>query len=415
VCRLMDGKQPAFLRAGLDKFLMIIRNLAVAVADTRRISATIEWEDQPYPQQVLEFEINDGDATAKCWLDDRCADAFLAACFPLAALHGESRVRIEEKPCPMLVEGLQTAHAWWVSWGGMHPRPPKIETPARGRDGNLTAPRRAISCLSGGVDGLHMLMHNRRVYREGDPAYIREALFIHGFDIGKRPRDPENERFRMALRRLEPVAAEAGVRLIPCRTNLRHLPSKPDFWTYRQNGAALAAVGHAAVLGPAFLFIGASHHVANPVPMGSHPAVDGLFSSQRVTVVHDGGRFSRLEKVRDLASWPTALAALRVCPTRLEDRANCGRCEKCLRTRLELLAVGIDETSAFGPSLTPIELWEEAVPAPTGHRAIMYEDLLPPLRARGLGAICRVLEEKIAAYRERIGEGSDGRACDRRS
>jgi hypothetical protein len=121
--------------------------------------------------------------------------------------------------------------------------------------------------------------------------------------------------------------------------------------------------------------------------------------------MHDGGRFSRLEKVRDLASWPTAIAALRVCPTRLEDGANCGRCEKCLRTRLELLAAGIDETSAFGPSLTPIGLWDEAVPAPTGHRAIMYEDLLPPLRARGLGAICRLLEEKIAAYRERVGEG----------
>ena len=108
---------------------MIIRNLAVAVADTRRISATIEWEDQPYPQQVLEFEINDGDATTKCGLDERCADAFLAACFPLAALHGEARVRIEEKPCPMLVEGLQTVHAWWVSWGGMHARPPKSRHP----------------------------------------------------------------------------------------------------------------------------------------------------------------------------------------------------------------------------------------------------------------------------------------------
>src|SRR5215467_14492187 len=337
---------------------MIICNLAVVVADTTRISATIEWEDQPYPQQVLEFEIGDADATVKSWLDERCADAFLAACFPLAALHGESRVRTEEKPCPMLVEGLQTAHAWWVSWGGMYPHAPKIETHPRGRDGNLTltAPRHAVSCLSGGVDGLHTLMHNRRQYREGDPAYIREALFIHGFDIGKRQRDPENERFRAALRRLEPVAAEAGARLIPCRTNLRHLPSKPDFWTYRHNGAALAAVGHAAILGQAFLFIGASHHVANPVPMGSHPSVDGLFSSQRVTVIHDGGRFSRLEKVRDLAGWPAAIEALRVCPTRLEDEANCGRCEKCLRTRLELLAAGIDETSAFGASLTPIEL-----------------------------------------------------------
>jgi hypothetical protein len=249
-------------------------------------------------------------------------------------------------------------------------------------------------------------MHNRRLYREGDPAYIREVLFIHGFDIGKRPRDPENERFRMALGRLEPVAAEAKVRLIPCRTNLRHLPSKPGFWAHRHNGAALAAVGHAATSGPAYLFVGGTYQVANPVPVGSHPAVDGLFSSQRLTVIHDGSRFSRLEKVRDLVSWPAALAALRVCPGNAGDRPNCGRCEKCLRTRLELLAAGVDETAAFGPSLTPIELWDWAVPQPIGDRAIRYEDLLPPLRARGLGALCRVLEEKIAAYRERVGEGA---------
>jgi len=385
---------------------MIIRTLATAVANTRIISATIEWEDQPYPEQVLEFEINDAEIIERRRLDEPCADAFLAACFPLAALHGEARVRIEEKPCPMLIEGLLTAHAWWTSWGGMCPRPPTIETPARDdRSRNLTGPRRAVSCLSGGVDGLHTLMHNRRLYREGDPAYIREALFVHGFDIGKRPRDPENERFRIALDRLGSVAAEAGVRLIPCRTNLRHLPSKPGFWANRHNGAALAAVGHAATLGPAYLFVGGTYQVANPVPVGSHPAVDGLFSSQRLTVIHDGSRFSRLEKVRDLANWPAALAALRVCPGSEGDRLNCGRCEKCLRTRLELLAVGVEETAAFGPSLTPIELWDEGVPEPVGDRAIRYEDLLPPLRARGLHALCEVLEEKIAAYRQQIDEG----------
>ena len=385
---------------------MIIRNLATAVADTRITSAIIEWDDQPYPKQVLEFEVNDGEIIEARQFDEPCADAFLAACFPLAALHGESRVRIEEKPCPMLVEGLRTAHAWWASWGGMPSRPPTIETAARGRSRNLTAPRRAVSCLSGGVDGLHTLMHNRRLYREGDPAYIRKALFIHGFDIGKRSRDPETERFRMALGRLKSVAAEAGVRLIPCRTNLRHLPSKPGFWANRHNGAALAAVGHSATLGPTYLCVGGTYHVANPVPVGSHPAVDGLFSSQRLTVIHDGSRFSRLEKVRDLASWPAALAALRVCPGTVGDQPNCGRCEKCLRTRLELLAAGVEETAAFGPSLTPIELWDEAVPQPIGDRAIRYEDLLPPLRARGLGALCRVLEEKIAAYRERVSEGA---------
>jgi hypothetical protein len=383
---------------------MIIRDLAIAVANTRITSATVVWEDRPYPEQALSFEVEDGEPSDASVFDAPCEDAFLAAGFPLAALHGEARVRIEGHPCPMLVEGLRTAHAWWASWGGMPPQAPVIESLSGGRAVDLTTPRRAVACLSGGVDGLHMLLRNRQLYRPSDPAYIREALFVHGFDIGKRARRPQDEHFRTAFALLEPVAAETGLRLIQCRTNLRHLPSKPGFWANRHNGAALAAVGHAATLGPAFLFIGGTYHVANPVPVGSHPAVDGLFSSQRVTVIHDGSRFSRLEKVRELAQWPTALAALRVCPDNISDRPNCGHCEKCLRTRLELLAAGVEETTAFGPSLTPLELWDEAVPQPIGDRAIRYKDLLPPLRARGLSALCRVLEERIDAYDKRVAE-----------
>ncbi len=147
------------------------------------------------------------------------------------------------------------------------------------------------------------------------------------------------------------------------------------------------------------MFIGGSYPVDTPVPWGSHPAVDGLLSSQRVTVIHEGARFSRLQKVRDIAKWPAALVALRPCPANPAAQANCGKCEKCLRTRLELLAAGVEETGAFGPSLTPIELWEEAAPSDVGDRAIFYVDLLPALRSRGFDTLCRVIEEKIMAYR----------------
>jgi hypothetical protein len=387
---------------------MIIRNFGtVATSDARVTSAVVSWEDRAYPDQELVFEIRDSEFSefnASHGDDESSPDAFLSACFPLAAVHGEARVRIEGQPCPMLIEGLYTAHAWWTSWGGMPSPMPVIEIPARVHRRTPTRPRRGVAFLSGGVDGFHVLMRNRQLYHKDDPAYIREALFIHGFDIGKRASDPENERFQNALKGLASVAAEIGLRLIPCRTNLRHLPSKPDFWYYRHNGAALAAVGHAAILGSAFLFVGASHDIANPVPIGSHPAVDGLFSSQRVTIIHDGARYSRFQKVRDLANWPTALAALRVCPANPGSEANCGKCEKCLRTRLELLAAGVEDTAAFGPSLTPIELWDEQALGPVGDRAITYEDLLAPLRARGLDALCRVLEDKIRAYRARAGE-----------
>lgn len=376
---------------------MIIRDFGVnANSDARVISATVSWEHREYPDQELIFETRDGEVDRAA--DEPCANAFLAACFPLAAIHGEARVRIDGQPCPMLVEGLYTAHAWWTSWGGMPSPMPSIEASGGAYRKALTGSRQGVAFLSGGVDSLHMLMRNHRLYRRDDPAYIRDALFVHGFDIGKRARNSEDERFRTALRHLEPLAADAGLRLISCRTNLRHLPSKPDFWYYRHNGAALAAIGHAAILGTAFLFIGASHDIANPVPIGSHPAVDGLFSSQRVTVIHDGARYSRFQKVRELATWPSALAALRVCPSDPGSELNCGVCEKCLRTRLELLAAGVEKTAALGPSLTPIELWNDL--GPVGDRAVTYEDLLPPLRARGLAPLCEVLENKLRAYRE---------------
>ena len=385
---------------------MIVHNFGIVNSSEARIySATVSWEDRELPDQELIFEIRD-EAPEHSAHAEPCADAFLAACFPLAAIHGEARIRIHGQPCPLLIEGLYTAHAWWTSWGGMPFPMPLIETFPRADCGVPAGPRRGVAFLSGGVDGLHMLMQNHRRFGPDDPAYIRDALFIHGFDIGKRAYNPELERFRKAFESLEPLAADAGVRLISCRTNLRHLPSKADFWYYRHNGAALAAVGHAAVLGSAFLFIAASHDIANPVPIGSHPTVDGLFSSQRITVVHDGARYPRFQKVRELAHWPAALGALRVCPGDPGTELNCGVCEKCLRTRLELLAAGVEETPALGPSLTPVELWDERVLGAVADRAITYEDLLSPLRARGLRELCKVLEEKIQAYRGRA------RACE---
>jgi hypothetical protein len=380
---------------------MIVRDFAVSVNDQSRItSAAVSWEQNDYPEQILFFDIHDGGFDNGHAVDEPCWDAFAAACFPLAAVHGEARLRIEGHPCPMLIEGLRTAHAWWESWGKMPGPAPAIETPNRRPSKIPAGPRRALSFLSGGVDGLHALLQNRRLYRPEDAAYIRRALFIQGFDIGKRARDPEHARYRSALQSLEPLAAEASLQIVPCRTNLRHLPSKPGFWEHRQVGAALAAVGHAAAAGPAFLFIGGTYPVFNPVPAGSHAAVDPLFSSQQVTILHDGSRFSRLDKVRDLASWPAALESLRVCPGSTGDRPNCGCCEKCLRTRLELLAAGVENTAAFGPSLMPAELWDYAVPEPMGDRALRYVELLPFLRARGLDELCRVLEQKIAAYRD---------------
>jgi hypothetical protein len=68
-----------------------------------------------------------------------------------------------------------------------------------------------------------------------------------------------------------------------------------------------------------------------------------------------------------------------------------------LRTRLELLAAGIEHTEAFGPSLVSAERWNEAVRGPLGGRLTFYKGLIEPLRARGYDVLSRVIERKITA------------------
>src|SRR5205807_10432122 len=98
---------------------MIIRDFEIVDrGDARITSATVVWEESAYREQEVSFEVRHGELHDAHEAGEPCTDAFLAACFPLAAVHGESRVRIEGQPCPMLVEGLRTVHAWVQNWGG---------------------------------------------------------------------------------------------------------------------------------------------------------------------------------------------------------------------------------------------------------------------------------------------------------
>src|SRR5690242_20707990 len=134
---------------------MIIRDFAVRLTDNARVtSATVAWEDRDFTDQLLSFEIQDSESNHDHEASEPCVDAFLTGCFPLAAVHGEARLKIDAQPCPMLVDGLRTVHAWWTSWGGMPTAAPAIEANNRGRSRASTGPRHAMCFLSGGVDGL---------------------------------------------------------------------------------------------------------------------------------------------------------------------------------------------------------------------------------------------------------------------
>src|SRR5690606_15371846 len=66
-------------------------------------------------------------------------------------------------------------------------------------------------------------------------------------------------------------------------------------------------------------------------------------------LVLDGCRYTRTEKVAAISGYPQAIKSLNVC-WESASGTNCGRCEKCLRTQLNFLAVGVAEPACFpGP------------------------------------------------------------------
>ena len=87
------------------------------------------------------------------------------------------------------------------------------------------------------------------------------------------------------------------------------------------------------------------------LPWGSNPVTDHLLSGGQLKIVHDGAAFSRSDKIAFLSRFPAAVASLKVCWEGKQQGRNCGICEKCVRTQLNFLAVGMKQTSCFDEPL----------------------------------------------------------------
>lgn len=162
---------------------------------------------------------------------------------------------------------------------------------------------------------------------------------MHGFDVFIR----EQRRREQGSLTAREVARELGKSLIEVETNLRTLFSMASdrlvHWD-EYHGAVLASV--------ALLFQHRFRKVLAPAslaydqlfPWGSHPVLDPLWGTELTDFEHDGCEARRPERVAYISKHESALKWLRVCHRSPDNRQNCGRCEKCLRTMINLRAAG---------------------------------------------------------------------------
>lgn len=183
-----------------------------------------------------------------------------------------------------------------------------------------------------------------------DRADLQAVLMVHGFDIHR----DADEVFASALRRAKSQLDGTGLTIMPVWTNLRELGAN---WEYA-HGLAVASCLTLVQTEFSVGFIGSSdpYDYWLSAPWGSSPITDHLYCTGSMDIRHDGAIASRTDKVKAIAEWPNGSRYLRVCWEGADQDANCGRCEKCVRTSLNFLAAGAEVPECFDHRPTPDEI-----------------------------------------------------------
>lgn len=208
-------------------------------------------------------------------------------------------------------------------------------------------PDKAISAYSGGVDSIFTALRHRLGWL-GNASYpLQAGLLVQGFDIPL----ANTAQFNQLIERIQPFADEVGITFKKMRTNMREVSGQ--YWGDShlvQLACCLHNFSHefdSALIGSG------QPYNALILPDGTTPITDHLLSGAQMNIVHDGAAYARSEKVAAISKHATAIKVLKVCWEGADAAANCGKCEKCMRTRMNLAASGLMSPPCFATPFDP--------------------------------------------------------------
>lgn len=248
------------------------------------------------------------------------------------------------------------------------PRMREVRVAADARPSDAPEGRGAAAFFSGGADSMHTAVTKADA--------LDALVFVHGFDI---PLHRAEQR-RMVSARLREAAAALGKPLVEVETDARDFTDGYVGWVL-YHGAFLAATA-SALSGRFRRFLyPPTDRPSGGKEFGSHPELDPLWSTEAVELEHDGAGTLRIQRLAGLARNPVFNAHLRLCYKTADGEYNCGRCQKCRRTRMYLRALGAEGLCRTLPPRIGIDEIDALEALQTNADAA--ERALPYVRARG--------------------------------
>jgi len=249
-------------------------------------------------------------------------EAAICLLAPWCALEGRALELAVPLPDSDFLDNVRGASDLMGTWWGYDPirfvLPPAecsdIQRPLR-------LPRTTALFFSGGIDSFYSLVRNPDV---------GVLVFIIGFDV----RLHNTAVWQAIISAHRELAAEQGLRFITLATNLRDHPVLGAMRWGRYHGMLLAAASHLLRNEASRWIISSSFQQDNLMPWGSHPDLDWRWSGGGIELVHFGAELWPDQKLAAMAGIPMVHRRLRVCYADPRAEGNCGRCEKCVRTRL---------------------------------------------------------------------------------
>ncbi len=354
--------------------------------DIRRTATAHGWELSARVRATAPLDVDRLRFTVRGGGPDRVperGDAFLAALVMPAMSLGEELL-IDAPVSPRLLRSARTVmeiySAWWERLREVRVTATETAAPTGGED--------AVGLFfTTGVDCFYSLLKDGERRAEPDHQPVTELLFANF----EQHSGADHDRL---VERIGQVADRTGCRAVVVDTDIRSLANPLAAWgTY--HGAALGAVALAVqgLLGRCL--IAASDQYRHLPPLGSHPLLDHLWSTERLEIVHDGAEATRTGKVeRQLARSALALDNLGVC-WRSRPGHNCGACEKCLRTMAALeLAGALRHCRTLPPVLDLRQL--RTVPIESEDARVSMREVALDARARGRHDIADAAEHALA-------------------